>query len=565
MKSSVPTVLFLQLPCLDNDVTGDRENVSLAAHYLRWSLEKRGLLASYDIVIPPPKVDLLDDAHTIDYIHGVNPDIICATLYLWNVERSISILRMFKTLRRGVRIAVGGPEVAADHPFLFTGGIADVAVTGEGEPVVATILASLSSGRRPVLPSTAWRSGRGYDWGPMRPVAADLAGVLPPPEHESNRPFADGVGYLETGRGCPLRCAFCCYNQRRRTASYLDADQVIERVSVLRSRGAREIRFIDPTFNSNPHFGAIVSALAVLNRDKALRFFAELRAETLTVREATLLAWANFTDIEVGVQSRNRAVLKAVGRPTVLPRLDRGIQFLSARHIRLTIDVMCGLPGQGIQDLSESVRWAAKIPGARVQFLHTLLLPGTDLRAKREVLELRCQDMPPYRVLATGVLSGDDMNKAEANACLVTGTSADSPTRRFVGSRLPDLFGERVVLPLRQPGSAVPGREARRAVIIRGRDLFSRRGLICRAISTAISAEPHVLWEFVLSPLSEEPLDLLDAMIDEIDRFPATYLDRWVVDGRRASRRIMILLRPGGRYGKAWIRAAEDLLAGAFH
>jgi hypothetical protein len=134
-----------------------------------------------------------------------------------------------------------------------------------------------------------------------------------------------------------------------------------------------------------------------------------------------------------------------------------------------------------------------------------------------------------------------------------------------VGSRLPDLLPERVEMPVENLRPAIPGRESRRAVIIRGDDLFSRRHLICRLVGHAIETEPHILWQFVLSPSAEEPLDLLDAMIAEIDRFPPGYLDRWIVGGRRASRRVMILLRAHTRCGRSWIRAAEELLAGKFH
>ncbi|MEI6971460.1 MAG: radical SAM protein [bacterium] len=565
MSRSVDKLLFLQLPCIDSDTAGARENVYLAAHYLRWTLERRRGGHPFDVVIPPPETDLLDDSNIIEYILGVKPDVICATLYLWNIERTLGILERIKAGRKGLMIAVGGPEVAPDHPFLFTSGIPDVAVTGEGEPVIAPVLEGLRVGRRPVLPATAWKTQRGYKWGPPGPLGANLTDILPPPWNECNRPFDDGVGYLETGRGCPLRCTFCCYNQRRRTASYLAVDDVVRRVSVLCARGAREIRFVDPTFNSNPDFELIVTALAMLNRRKTLKFFAEVRAETITARQAELLSAANFTDIEVGVQSRDKAVLRLIRRPTALKRLDHGVGLLAARGIRLTVDVMCGLPGQGMSDMLDSVRWAASIPKARVQFLHTLLLPGTELRDRRSALGLTSQELPPYRVVSTRRLSAEDIAGAEAASASITGTTADNPTMRFVGSKLPDLFGDRMEVDLTASDIEVSGRSSRRALVFRGEDLYALRDRICLIIECAIKAERHILWQFVLAPGSEEPLDLLDEMIATIDSVPPTYLDRWVVDGRRASRRVLILLNPDRQYSRSWINAAEDLLAEAFH
>lgn len=570
-------VLFLQLPCVDNDIAGPSENVRMAAAYLQWAGGLAALTAGrvtaggdrrWHAVIPPPEVDLLDDAGLLRYISGIRPDVVCATLYLWNVERSLHVLGRLKLRCGRLRIVVGGPEVARDHPFLFSSGVPDVAVTGEGEPVIGPILEALGRRRKPVLPATAWKVGKRYIWGPRRSAPPRLADMLPPPEHGSNRPYAGGIGYLESGRGCPLRCAFCCYNQRRVNASYLDAGHVIARVRVLVKRGAREIRFIDPTFNSNPHFEAILEALASLNSSSTLRFFAEIRADTVTPRQARLLAQANFTDIEVGVQSRDPAVLRTIRRPTSLSRLDRGIRLLSRQGISLTVDIMCGLPGQSMGDLAESVRWAARIPRARVQFLHTLLLPGTELRDRRRALGLIAQDRPPYRVTETSLLSGGDMMKAEAVARQVTGVTSDCPARRFVGPLLPDLFSERVSvaasdLPPLSPGSAI-----RRAVVISGDDLFGERCAILQFIIRAVETEPHALFQFVLSPSSEEPLDLLEFLIGGMAGLPLTYLDRSLVSadgGRRTARRIMVLLRKGVRYDRGWVRAAEDLLGSAFY
>ena len=565
-RTSRRRILFLQLPCVDNDVTGPSENVNLAAVYLRNAIERSAIDQYYEVMAMPDGT--LDDQHLVEQIAGLAPDVLCVTLYLWNVERSVAVLRKLKSVLSDVQIVVGGPEVARNHPFLFRTGIADVAVTGEGEAVIVPILDALRRGWRRSLPATAWRVGERYALGTGRPAAIGLADILPPPDHESNKPNADGIGYLESGRGCPLRCAFCCYNQRRRTAAYLDAGDVIKRVRILRDRGAKEIRFIDPTFNSNPHFDQIIAALARLNTRKTLQFFAELLAETVTPHQADLLAAANFSAIEVGVQSRDDAVLRAVRRPTDLSKVDRGIKLLADRGIKLTVDIMCGLPEQGMADISTSLRWAAGIPLARVQFLHTLLLPGTELMEKGKALGLSGQVRPPYRVVSTRWLSQTDILKAEEMAFRMTGMSADCPTRRFIGTKLPDLFPERVTVSCDAIPADIPGRRIRRALIFTGENLFLKERAICGLIRRAIKTEPYALWQFVLSPSSEEPFDLLDAMIDTIEEFPASYLDRSVPShggSLHVSRRIMVLLRPRSHYSKSWISGAQQLLEGKFH
>lgn len=533
-QMSRKTVLFLQLPRLDHDVRGPQENVPLASVYLRHALETSGEGRFWDATLLP-RTDDLDDRGLVAAIRRRRPDVIAATLYLWNVERTIHVLRRVRRFLPRLKVIVGGPEVAEDHPFLLKAPEVDFAVTGEGEILFPQILRALRDPHAPFTP----------------PTRSDLGDILPPPGYRLNRPDANGMAYLETTRGCPLRCAFCAYGQRRQHMTWLPAEDVLARVRVLLERGAREIRFVDPTFNSNPEFGKILAGLARLRRRRRLTCLAELRAETLTADDARMLARAGFREIEVGVQSRNPATLRRIRRPTDLAALDRGIRRLARAGILVTVDLMYGLPGQDLREIRRSLEWAARLRGVRVQCLQTLLLPGTELRRRHRELGLCAPDIPPYHVMSTPSLSGQDLARAERLSQRRLGILPDVPTERFVGRDLPDLFRGR----------------NRRAVYFRGRDLFARRGDFARRIRRLVAAEPHILWQFVLEPEHEEPLDLLDLLIAELRHFPALVGDRFLElhsPGRRVSRRIMVRLRPGRRYGRDWQEAAEELLRSRF-
>lgn len=570
-------LLFLQLPQPENAVGAARENVPLAASCLLWALRRSPEGRHWRVTRHPNGADGWDDRALASWIVRARPDVIAATLYLWNVERTVDLLARVRKKLPALRVVAGGPEVVHDHPFLFRGGAVDVAVAGEGEAAFPQILECIRSGRRrpthpipsiPPIPWTGWKGTGGRFVWTHAPARGKGPAAMPPPSFACGRPDANGMAYMETGRGCVLKCAFCCYNQRRRTPWYLGAGVVLRRAVALMERGARDIRFIDPTLNANPAFEEIVRGLARLNSRRRVRFFAELRGDTVTPGQARMLARANFTEIEIGIQSRAPAVLRAVRRPERLDALDAGVLRLARAGIRLTLDIMAGLPGQTRQDVRRSVRWAASVRGARVQVLHTLLLPGTELRDNARRLGLAAQERPPYRVLETASMTRADLEAAEMEARRITGEVPDVPTRRFVGTDLPDLFPERVVMDVaRRGGGVIPGREVRRAVIMPGADLFSRRDAVVRIIREAIGGEPHALWQFVLAPEGEEPLDILDAMAGEIGRFGEHFLDRMVFQPgskRHVARRVFILLGRGRRYDGAWVRAAEDNLGRLF-
>ena len=571
-------LLLLQLPRLDPDVGTPGENIMLAAAGLQNALARSPEGAHWETLPTPAAQDTADNAALLAAVLALEPDVIGATLYLWNVERTLRLLAALKRQRPSLRTVVGGPEVAREHPLLFPPAASgrapapvDVAVVGEGEGVFPDILAGLRRGRPTSWRTVAWRRQSQLVFGARTPPTRPLNELLPPADHPVNRPDAHGMAYLETNRGCPMRCAFCCYNLRRQGWSSLPPAEVERRVRLLRRRGAREIRLVDPTFNAHPRFRAILGALRRANADGRVKFFVELRADTLTEQDAAELAAAHVAEAEVGLQSTDPAVLRAIHRPAHLDRALAGIERLQRHGIRPTIDIMYGLPRQGRNDIERALAVLARFPKAHPQFLPTLLLPGTELRDRRRELNLRAQALPPYRVQATDRLSARQLAAIEALAEARLG-GFDTPTRRFVGRRLPDLFPERVIVEVggrADWSTQLPAGVAnRRTVIFRGGNLFGHRAAIAAGVRQAVRREPDILWQFVLAPASEEPLDLLDVLIATIRHLPSHWLDRLVSPAgtrRFAARRLFIRLPRGRACDPGWRAAAEALLASVFH
>ena len=562
-----PRIVFLQLPRLDPDVSTPGENVMLAAACLQHALARSPEGAHWTVLPTPPTQDISDNARLVETLVARNPAVLASTVYLWNIERNLRLLTALKKRLPHLRTVVGGPEISRDHPLLNAAVGVDVAVTGEGETVFPGILSALRRNRTTNWRNVGWRHGRSWTWGLRAPPSRPLADLLPPADAAINHPDAHGMAYLETNRGCPMRCAFCCYNLRRRGWSSLPPAEVARRIRVLRARGTREIRLVDPTFNAHPQFRATLAAMCRANADRKVRFFVEIRADTLTDADAAALARANVVEAEVGVQSTDPAVLHRIHRPTRLDLVRRGIEFLQRHKIKPTIDFMYGLPGQKTDDIERSLKWLEDFPDAHQQFLPTLLLPGTELRDRCAELGLRAQRLPPYRVQATGELSARQLAAIEATAVQRLG-GFDTPTQCFVGRRLPDLFPERIRISVNAGLGEFRGTSNRRAVIFSGADLFAPREKITKWMHDAVRAEPDILWQFVLAPENEEPLDLLDAAIAAVHRMPAHWLDRLVSPAgvqRFSARRVLVQLPRARTFDIVWRAEAEDLLASVFH
>jgi hypothetical protein len=354
----------------------------------------------------------------------------------------------------------------------------------------------------------------------------------------------------------------------RRSPTFLGAEEVLERINILKQRGASQIRFIDPTFNTNPDFRQILDFLKEINKDRHIRFFAELHADMLQGDDIKNLADAGFTEIEVGVQSRDKDVLRLIHRPAGIERLESNIRLMTQAGIRVTLDLMYGLPEQRIEDVISSFKWANRFKGSHVQCMQTLLLPGTELREKKARWNIRADDRPPYAVRSTSTLSPEDICLVEE--LLNKKQAGESMTRRFAGCRLPDLFDERVEISPESYGeySVIEGRTSKRALIFPGQDLYLNRAGILNIMRRAIIEEPHMLWQFVIRPEEEEPADLLKDMISEIRKLPTHWLDRFAHAScweRIAARRVFVHLRRNRSYSHEWIHACEALLEDHFY
>lgn len=555
-------VLFLQLPQLDNDVRHDGENILLAAAYLQHSARQAGEDRHYDFVSLPESLNLQNNQSLLEAILDIEPAIVACSLYLWNIERTLRLLHALRTRLPGAKVLLGGPEVDYAHPFLFNPMCADAIVVGEGEVVFPELLKHFRIGKKINYSTVALRTPSGYEWGKMSPAPVSLSRQLPPPGYGACSPDSHGMAYLESSRGCPMRCTYCRYPHLRRTMSFLEAPDVVQRVQKLQRMGAKEIRFVDPTFNSHPQFREIIRQLAVLNEKGPLSFFAELDAGRITENDARLLAMAKFKDIEVGVQSRDPLVLKTVQRPTSLERLDQGLRHLINHRIKVTVDIMYGLPLQSERDVRRAIQWALQLPRANVQCLQTLLLPGTDLRTNHSRWHMKALSRPPYAVLSTSTMDSQAFQNVESKLASSPRLRSDVPTPCFVGKRL-ELFRQKVTVSTKADESC----NCRRAYLFRGPNLFGRRQEIALFIKRTIKKEPDSLFQFVLCPVCEEPLDLLDDLVAVIRDQPSHLVDRYssvAVRKKIASRRLMIQLPAKRKLSKGWIRAAEDILSSAF-
>ena len=512
----------MQLPVPPPAALAATGNVPLAAGCLAVSAQVHGLSNRVAIdVVAPSVTDSLGDVRLAEAIAADEPDLVGLSLYLWNVDRSLHLAREVKRRSPRTRIVIGGPEVSADNHWLQAQGGFDLAVAGEGEEVFVELLEAELSGRP--LPGFA-------SFGPPRSATFPLSSYPSPYLQDFVPVEPERSVYVEGARGCRSKCTFCFYPKAASGLRVLNPSQVEALVGGLRDRGAREISFLDPTFNHRPDFEPVLEALIRANPKRAMSFFAEVRPEGLKPNHAAMLARAGFTKLEIGLQSVSAKTLKRVQRGGNPAMVAEAAKLMRAEGIDLLVDLIIGLPGDTADDVARGLDFLEKHDlGDFAQVFALYVLPGTAMRDTALADGLVFEPEPPYRIIRTATM--DEATIAE------TLRSAEKRLGRGIDERLrphlvaadgtPDVFAldvARATTPERN-AAAAPGAQ-HCALWLGGEDLFAHRAAVLAAIDARHAVDPYATLDVVLVPTQPFPLDLLTAVKARLEAAPPSYSTR---------------------------------------
>ena len=541
---------LVQLPVPPPAALAATGNVPLAAGCLGVAARVHGLEKRLQIeVVEPAATDVLGDTLLADRIAREEPEFLGFSLYLWNSERSLHLAREVKRRSPHTRVLIGGPEVGPDNAFILQQTGADIAVTGEAEDTFARVMSALVEGRSADgIPGVALRGPLGFNAFAPQPAANFPLTDYPSPYLADLVPVdPERSTYVETVRGCRSHCTFCFYPRSSSVLRVLDVEKSAALIAALRDRGAREVVFLDPTFNHRPEFEPLLDALIRENAARALSFFAEIRAEGLTAEQARKLKQAGFDRLEIGLQSVNRETLKRVRRGGSPEKVAETARMLHGEGIELLVDLIVGLPGDTPEDVLRGMDFLdANGLAGEAQVFPLSLLPGTAMRATAGHDGVAFDAAPPYRVRRTATFSEEALLGTLLAAEDRLGRRLDEwPRPHLVDGGL-DGFA-----PRQEPSAQHV------ALWFRAADPFPRRGEILRAIDARLRLDPYATLDVVLCPDAPFPLDLLDLIRGRLRDAPESYLSRVLGHrGEDLQRRIAVVL--GGPQPPDWIDAVRE-------
>jgi radical SAM superfamily enzyme YgiQ (UPF0313 family) len=294
--------------------------------------------------------------------------------YVWNEPVVQWLLPALRQSGFAGRIILGGPQISYAPPGIDrTYPDADIFIRGYAEDALAAVVATDA----PV--DLVGVSRRGHDVSEL-PASVDLrrlpspflGGALPP----------SGFVRWETQRGCIYACTFCQHRESgsRLRQNVLAPARTAAEIECFVRGGARDIAVLDPIFHSNP------AAVDILRRFREGGFSGRISLQSrFELIDDEFLDACKGLDIrlEFGLQTVQRAEMRAVGRMNDLAKAEAVIAALHRRGIAFEVSLIYGLPEQTVAAFEASVQWCQERGVSTLKAFPLMLLRGTGLDRDR--------------------------------------------------------------------------------------------------------------------------------------------------------------------------------------
>jgi len=361
------------------------KQIPLGIYYLAAYVRERG----HDVRAIDAEVLCWSNEQILAAVGEFAPDVVGISTTTVAFHRARSVAAAIKAEYPNIINVIGGSHPTAVPEDVLHCPEFDYAVLGEGEESFAVLLETLSSGGDVrSLAGVAWRDGETITVNPRRPFIADLDALPlpaydlvtdfslynPPPMNYRQLPVANII----TSRGCPNQCTFCGHSAFGRTLRQRSPESIAaEIIHLYRRYGIREIAFVDDTFTINPH--RIEDLFGILDNE-GISFPWTCMSRVNTVDECILRFMKDHGcwHISFGIESGNEDILRRIKKNISLDAVCRVIDQCHGLGILTKGFFIVGHPGETIETIEETIRFAISIPLDDVVVTLNTPLPGTE-------------------------------------------------------------------------------------------------------------------------------------------------------------------------------------------
>jgi radical SAM superfamily enzyme YgiQ (UPF0313 family) len=389
---------------------------ALNAKYIHTNLAVRYLKKTVvDILHEDVKIKEFTINNNMSYIIGeiydYNPDILCFSCYIWNMEMINYITGHIKKVMPGVVIILGGPEVSFDTKTFMEGNDAiDIVVVGEGENTFRELILSLKTNDDySSIQGIAFRAKGQIRVTEPRSIAPPMDSL--PFPYEGEKLEDNKILYYESSRGCPFNCQYCL-SSTISGVRFLPMERVKKEIKYFIDQGVKQVKFVDRTFNTKKSHAMDIMSFILENHKEGTNFHFEIVADLLDdeLLEFLKTVPVGLFQFEIGVQTTNEETLKEIDRQMNFEKLSSVVKKISqGRNIHQHLDLIVGLPKEDYFSFRKSFDDVFELRPEKLQVGFLKLLRGSGLRDRASDYGYVYSDVPPYEVMETMWLSFGDI------------------------------------------------------------------------------------------------------------------------------------------------------------
>lgn len=364
-------------------------------------------LGSNEIEICEYTINQLTDDILKD-IYKKNADVVSFSVYIWNVEIVMKIVRELKLVAPHLHIWLGGPEVSFNYrERLEKDETIKGIIIGEGEETYRELVdCYINNGKLEEIDGIAYRELDDIKVTGDR-ECLDFSTI--PFPYKDLKDFEDRIVYYETSRGCPFKCAYCLSSVEK-SLRLRDMKLVKEELRFFLDNKVPQVKFIDRTFNCNRQRTMELLKFIKEEDNGITNFHFEIAGDILSDEECEMLnsLRTGLVQLEIGVQSTNPDTLSAINRTTDMDKLAKNISKLIAKdNIHVHLDLIAGLPYEGYESFIKSFNDVYSFHPHELQLGFLKMLSGAPIGERIAEDEIKYREYPPYEVLSTKYLPYD--------------------------------------------------------------------------------------------------------------------------------------------------------------
>jgi anaerobic magnesium-protoporphyrin IX monomethyl ester cyclase len=371
----------------------------LGLAYVAANLEKHGfqvtMLDNYMLQKPINEVQQL--------VLSLKPEIVGITCSSATYVRCVETAKGIKEAFPSCKIVAGGwhpsyvPESMLQHPEI------DYVVVGEGERAMVQLATHVTEGRKDAdlakIPGLGYRIN-GKIMLNERKLIEDMdelpfpaRHLLPMQLYDRTIEFltAKPIDTMNIIRGCSFNCAFCeprkLWGQVCRGFS---PTRVVDEIEHLVTQyGSKGIYFINDNFTIRKKETIEICEL-IKKRNLDIQWVCDTRADLVSREVLRSMKGAGCKTIWFGVESGSIEVLNLLNRNIPLEKVEDAIRLCKEEGIQTSCSFILGIPGETINDMKTTFKFARKLDPDWCQFNVYVPCPGS--RLYEEVMEKHLYD-----------------------------------------------------------------------------------------------------------------------------------------------------------------------------